>query len=196
MDEDKKGLELEYVSIREEAISTIATKDQLISSMYTLCVTILGLASVLQMEQVIGLIYIVLIPFQAFINTRLLHIARCGAYINFYIEPALGNMHWEEIIHKADAEFSKRYRINLGKFQVTRSLGKYGASIFSIVALLLFFFHNLMICNHKILFDLDAVYLLILYFMLTIFVIYLNRKGTNFEKIYELYKDILKDINS
>ena len=55
--DDKKGLELEYVSIREEAISTIATKDQLISNMYTLCVTILGLASVLQMEQVIGLIF-------------------------------------------------------------------------------------------------------------------------------------------
>lgn len=139
MNEDKKSLELEYASIREEVISLIATKDQLISNMYTLCVTILGLSSVFQMEQVVGLVYIVLIPFQAFINTRLLHIARCGVYINCYLEPALGNMPWEQVIHKADDKFSKMYRVNLGKLQVTRSLGKYGASIFSVLALLLFF---------------------------------------------------------
>lgn len=191
--EDTKAFEMEYVAIREEVVSLIATKDQLIATMYTLCIMIIGFVSVLNMEQVIGLIFVVLIPFQAFINTKNFQIARCGAYISYYIEPKIPGMNWEAIIHNVDLEFNKRYRVNLGKIQITRNLGKFGASIFATIAILFFAFKNMSIQENIVTFNIESVQLLLVYLILTILTIYLNRKGTDFETIYSLYISIFEE---
>ncbi|MCM1334303.1 MAG: hypothetical protein NC084_08705 [Bacteroides sp.] len=135
----KKSLELEYSAIRDEIISLTSSKDQLVSTMYILCVTIIGLSSIFNTEQIINLIFIVVIPFQAFINTKLYQIARCGAYIKVFIEPKIKGLQWEKIIHEVDSTFNKTYRFNLGKLQFTRNIGKYGSTIFSVLVFLLIY---------------------------------------------------------
>lgn len=55
------GYELEYQSIREEVINLMNTKDMLEGTMYTLAITIIGLAVCLNTNHLVALMYIVLI---------------------------------------------------------------------------------------------------------------------------------------
>ncbi len=188
----KKSLEMEYSAIRDEIISLTSSKDQLVSTMYILCVTIIGLSSIFNIDQIINLIFIVVIPFQAFINTKLFQIARCGAYIKVFIEPNIKGLRWEKIIHESDSIFNKTYRFNLGKLQFTRNIGKYGSTIFSVLVFFVYFCNNISISNNGIVFVGHGVFQVLMYMFLVLFVFYLNRKGTNFEKIYSTYVDIFK----
>lgn len=183
---------MEYSAIREEIVYLTNSKDQMILAMYSICITILGLASLLDTLKIVGLMFIVLIPFQSLINTKLFQIARCGAYIRVFIEPEIKGLKWEQIIHDADKKFNYQYRVNIGNIQFTRNIAKYGSSIFAILAFFMYSFDNIDIVENKIQLPFGRCWIILLYFLLCIFVLYLNRKGTNFEKIYDMYIDILK----
>ena len=186
----EEGLQLEYSAIREEIVCLTSSKDQMILMMYSICIAILGLMAFLDAERIVGLMFAVLIPFQAFINSKLFQIARSGAYINVFIEPKINGLKWEQVIHKADNEFNLQYRFNLGNIQFTR---KYGASIFAIIAVFVFAFDNICIVENTVKMQIDKSFLMLLYFLLCIFVLYLNKKGVNFEKIYNMYINIFKN---
>ena len=183
----EEGLQLEYSAIREEIVCLTSSKDQMILMMYSICIAILGLMAFLDAERIVGLMFAVLIPFQAFINSKLFQIARSGAYINVFIEPKINGLKWEQVIHKADNEF------NLGNIQFTRNIAKYGASIFAIIAVFVFAFDNICIVENTVKMQIDKSFLMLLYFLLCIFVLYLNKKGVNFEKIYNMYINIFKN---
>ncbi len=189
----EEGLQLEYSAIREEIVCLTSSKDQMILMMYSICIAILGLMAFLDAERIVGLMFAVLIPFQAFINSKLFQIARSGAYINVFIEPKINGLKWEQVIHKADNEFNLQYRFNLGNIQFTRNIAKYGASIFAIIAVFVFAFDNICIVENTVKMQIDKSFLMLLYFLLCIFVLYLNKKGVNFEKIYNMYINIFKN---
>lgn len=183
---------MEYNAIRNEIISLTSSKDQLVSTMYILCVTIMGFSSIFDEEQIINLIFIVVIPFQALINTKLYHIARCGAYINVFIESKVKGLQWEKIIHDTDSTFNKTYRFNLGKLQFSRNIGKYGSTLFSLSVFCIYLFKHIIMSTDRIMFVENNLIKVLIYIFLVLFVFYLNKKGANFEKIYSIYADILK----
>lgn len=193
---NKKGIELEYVAIREELVNITNSKDQIVLAMYSLCITILGFVTLFKVEEVIGLIYLVLIPFQALINTKLFHIARCGAYIKVYIEPEIKGLKWEKIIHEADNKFNHMYRFNLGNIQLTRNLAKYGASVFAIFVFLVYLCNNSVVTFDGIKFCHNNIIMMCIYLFFSLFVFYLNRKGTNFQKVYNTYVDIFMKMSN
>lgn len=189
-----KGIEMEYNAIREEIVNLTNSKDQFIIMMYSLCISIIGLTTFFKVEEIIGLIYIVLIPFQALINTKLFQIARCGAYINVFIEPNAQGLKWEKIIHIADKKFNQQYRFNLGNIQLTRNLAKYGSSIFSVLVVIMYFRNKIIINEVGISINRNNFWLMLLYIAACLFVFYLNRKGSNFEKIYDTYLAIFQNM--
>lgn len=77
---------------------------------------------------------------------------------------------------------------------MTRNLAKYGSSIFSILVVIVYFQNNIFINETGINIDRNSVWLMLLYISLSLFVFYLNRKGTNFEKIYGTYLDIFQNM--
>jgi len=171
----------------------MSSKDQLTATMYTFIITIIGFSSFFTSELVSGLIFIVLISFQTTINTKDFQIARCGAYIQFFIEPKIKGMKWESIIHKADEKFNKKYRVTIGNIELTRNFSKYGASIFAVMAFVSYIWSSISIKKNTIELKENAIWWMVLYFILMIFVFYLNRRGGDFQKIFDMYIEIFEE---
>ena len=138
----KKGLIYEYSGIRSEIVALETLKDQLIATVFSISISLLGLGYTLDKGILFIILIIVVIPFQGLINKKTFMIVRCGVYIKVFIEPRISGMKWEKIIHDADDEFNRKY-LNFDKLQITKNLYKYGTFIFSVIA---FFSY----CNQKI----------------------------------------------
>lgn len=194
--EDCKGYELEYAAIRDEVLNMFSTRDHLEATMYTVCIAIIGLRIVLSTDLVVTLLFMVIIPFQTFINDKFYFLARCGAYINVFIEPNIKHLQWEKIVHEADAKFNKIYGVSFGNSSMLNFLGQRKTSIFAIFACGMYIFEHIEIESMKVYMDKKNIFVLCIYSLLMILVFYLNKKGTDFDKIYETYQNIFQEIYS
>lgn len=190
----KSGLFHEYSGIRDEIVALETLRDQLIATVFSISISLLGLGYTLNKGVLFVILIITVIPFQGLINKKTFMIVRCGVYIKVFIEPKLSEMNWENIIHNVDDEFSKKYLI-LDKFQVTKSIYKYGTFIFSLISFVSYCYQEIEISANCISVSITEC-VVIVFMILCIFVIYyLCYKTSNYNKIYRLYEEILNSYN-
>lgn len=184
------GLFHEYSGIRSEIVALETLKDQLIATVFSICISLLGLGYTLNNGVLFFILIIVVIPFQGLINKKTFMIVRCGVYIKVFIEPKFSDMNWEKVIHNADDEFSKKY-LKLDKYQVTKNIYKYGTFIFSVIAFISFCYQKIEMSFDKISLSVSELIVIVI-MVLCIFVIYyLCYKNSKYNKIYSIYEEIL-----
>lgn len=193
--DDCKGYELEYAAIRDEVLNLFSTRDHLEATMYTVCIAIIGLRIVLSTDLVVALLFMVIIPFQTFINDKFYLLARCGAYINIFIEPNINHLQWEGIVHEADAKFNKIYGISFGNISMLQFLGQRKTSLFAIFAFVMYVNEHIEIEYRKVYMNKENMIVLCIYGVLMFLTFYLNKKGTDFNKIYKTYQEIFYELN-
>lgn len=106
----KRALELEYNNIKQEIFVLMERCDNLIISIYTVSITLMGLGYQLDNKYFFALIIIFIIPMHGLLNTRRYHMARCSAYIALCLETPHNNLRWETMVGKIDAEFKATYQ--------------------------------------------------------------------------------------
>lgn len=188
------GLIHEYSGIRAEIVELETLKDQLIATVFSISISLLGFGYTLNKGVLFVILIIVVIPFQGLVNKKTFMIVRCGVYIKVFIEPKLSEMKWEKIIHNADDEFSKKY-LKLDKYQITKNIYKYGTFIFSLISFVSYCYQEVEVSTNNISVSINE--LVIIFFMiLCIFVTYyLCYKNSNYNKMYRIYEEILNSYN-
>lgn len=194
--EEYTGLQMEYSTIRDEILHTIDSKDQYVIAMYTLSFTILGLYYTFYNLNLLFLELLILLIFQSYLSTKTMKIAKCGAYIKVNIESKLYGMKWEHLNKMVDSKFRNRYMLSIGSHEVLRLIRRHGSLILSIICLVTYMINVISISGNRIILNLNNGIKLVVFGILTLFVLILNIQSTHFYKMYKQYEDILLELDS
>ncbi len=132
----EKALELEYNNIKQEIFILMQRCDNLIISIYTVSITLMGLGYELNNKYFFALIIIFIIPMHGLLNVRRYHMARCSTYIALCLESPSNNLSWETMVSKIDIEFKKLYQKGNVIYKLTSALVGGGMSIIASASIL------------------------------------------------------------
>lgn len=191
------NIRMEYTAIRDEIILLMNEQNMHITNLYIMSITILGLGYTLQKSALFLLLYLIILPFQVLVNNKEYMMVRCGVYIKKYIEPKIGEAKWEQRIHKVDKAFNHQYKFKLGKFQIENRICDYGAFIFSCVALCSYTVYNIEVKNNVVIFLTGfSKWGIIIAFVATIVAYKLCYKGSNYERLSNIFERIIDEEES
>lgn len=188
------GLIEEYSGIRSEIVSLETLRDQLIATIFSISISLLGLGYTLNKGILFVILIVVVIPFQSLINKKTFMIVKCGVYIKVFIEPKFPEMRWEQVIHNADDDFSKKY-LTLDKYQITKNMYKYGSLIFSVIALVSYCYQEIEISANNISISIGEFIIIFILIICVFITFYLCYKNSNYNKMYNIYEEILTSYN-
>lgn len=198
MDTKKKmdGLKLEYAALRDEIICLQNAKDLLVTTMYAVSLTIFGLVFEFRCVNLLFLEYIVLMVLQAYMNTKTMKLAKCGAYIKVNIESRVPGMQWEHINMTVDAIYRKKYMLTIGNREWLRIIRRHGSVIFALVALCTYTIMTISVADKWITLSMHTGIKITMCLIFTAFIGALDFQGSKFYVFYERYESILTDLNS
>ncbi len=191
---EEKSLELEYNNIKQEIFVLMQRCDNLIISIYTVSITLMGLGYELNNKYFFALIIIFIIPLHGLLNVRRYHMARCSAYIVLCLETSSNNLRWETMVGKIDMEFKKLYQKGNVIYKLTSALVGGGMTIISSASILFYAQKSIKVNNdilHCSIIDAMIILLLLVGFFV---IVYLSKEYVGYEKTLNRYKDIIKKI--
>ena len=186
----QEAVVLEYNILKEEIFVLMQRCDNLIVTMYTISITLLGVGLELDNENCYFLIILFLLPMQGLINVRRFHMARCSVYIEMCLEPRMPGLQWEKTVAQIDLKFKQSYLKNRWASKWALLLIGVGTILIAFVSLL-FYFEGLYSKSGLSFVNIcGMVCACILFLMLCV----LTRDYLQYEKIKEQYKEIIQDI--
>lgn len=103
----------EYSMLKQEIISLVEIQNTYIIAMYTITITIFGIAFERRSHVLFLLPYIILFPFQRVISAKQDGIARIAAYISVYLEQGTGwESFYEEVFNRTTKENNNREKFS------------------------------------------------------------------------------------
>lgn len=191
---NKDIAELEYNNIKQEIVTLMQRCDNLLTTMYTVSITLMGLGFQLKNKYFFMMILIFIIPIQGLINIRRYHMARCSVYIKKCICLEYKELKWESIVGKLDFEFRKSYSKENILYKITTIIIGSGTVIIAFVSIISYI-QNSLILSHGIiqctLFDMVfIVFMVICFFIICLLV----KEYNNYSKINKKYEVILEQI--
>lgn len=191
---NKDIVELEYNNIKQEIVVLMQRCDNLLTTMYTVSITLMGLGFQLKNKYFFMMILIFIIPIQGLINIRRYHMARCSVYIKKCICLEYNELKWESIVGKLDFEFRESYSKENILYRFTTIIIGSGTVIIALVSIISYIQNSLIFLNGIIqctLFDMIfIVFMFICFFIICLLV----KEYNNYGKIYKKYEMILEHI--
>ncbi len=191
---DKDVIQLEYNNIKQEIITLMQRCDNLLTTMYTVSITLMGLGYQLKNKYFFVIILIFIIPIQGLINIRRYHMARCSVYIKMCICPKYKELMWESIIGKIDFRFRERYSNENKLYRFTTIIIGSGTIIISFVSIMSYIQSSLILkagflyCS---LFDMFFVIFMLICFLI---ICLLVKEYNSYSKISAKYEEIIDEI--
>lgn len=186
----QEAVTLEYNIIKEEIFVLMQRCDNLIVTMYTISITLLGVGLELDNENCYFLIILFLLPMQGLINVRRFHMARCSVYIEMCLEPKMQGLQWEKTVAQIDLRFKRSYLKKRWASRWALLLIGVGTILIACVSLI-FYFEGSFSKNKLSFFNICGMVIAsILFLMLCI----MTMDYLQYEKIKEHYKEIVQDI--
>lgn len=189
---EEKALELEYNNIKQEIFVLMQRCDNLIVSIYTVSITLMGLGYQLNNKYFFALIIIFIIPIHGLLNVRRYHMARCSAYISLCLESPHNNLRWEKMVGKIDAEFKDLYQKDNIFYKITSALVGGGMTIISFASILFYVQSSIKMKNGTLYCSLLDAIVIILLLVGFFVIVYLSKEYVGYEKTLKKYKNIIK----
>ena len=186
----QEAVVLEYNIIKEEIFVLMQRCDNLIVTMYTISITLLGVGLELDNENCYFLIILFLLPMQGLINVRRFHMARCSVYIEMCLEPKMQGLQWEKTVARIDLRFKRSYLKKRWISKWASLLIGVGTILIACVSLI-FYFEELFSKSRLSFFNICGMVIAgFLFLMLCV----LTMDYLQYEKIKEQYKEIVQNI--
>lgn len=189
---DQEAVVLEYNIIKEEIFVLMQRCDNLIVTMYTISITLLGVGLELNNENCYFLIILFLLPMQGLINVRRFHMARCSVYIEMCLEPRMQGLKWEKTVAQIDAKFKRSYLKNRWVSKWALLLIGVGTILIALISLAFYCEELYSKSGLSFLNICRMVCAYILFLMLCV----LTRDYLKYEKIKKQYRKIIQDIGN
>ncbi len=157
----KGMIQMEYNNIKYEIATLMQRCDNLLTTMYTVSITLMGLGFQLKNKYFFMMILIFIIPIQGLINIRRYHMARCSVYIKKYICSKYKELKWESIVGMLDLKFRESYSKENRLYRFTTAIIGSGTIIIALVAIISYLQNSIFLTNFfKLCFPFLLIYFL------------------------------------
>ncbi len=187
-------VELEYNNIKQEIVTLMQRCDNLLTTMYTVSITLMGLGFQLKNKYFFMMILIFIIPIQGLINIRRYHMARCSVYIKRCICSEYNELKWESIVGELDLEFRKSYSKENILYRLTTIIIGSGTIIIALISIISYIQSSLTVSDGIIQCTLLDMFFIAFLFICFIIIFLLVKEYNNYGKIYKKYEMILEQI--
>lgn len=191
----EKALELEYNNIKQEIFVLMQRCDNLIVSIYTVSITLMGFGYELSNKYFFALIIVFIIPMHGLLNVRRYHMARCSVYIKICLELHIKYLRWETMVGKIDAEFKALYQKENMIYKLTSIFVGGGMTIISFVSIILYMQNSIIIENNILHCPILDIAVIVLMFLGFCIIVYLSKEYVGYNKVCKKYENIIKNIN-
>lgn len=187
-------LQLEYNNIKQEIFMLMQRCDNLIISMYTVSITLLGLGYELNNKLFFLLILFFLIPMQGLLNVRRYHMARCSVYIKRCLETGKEELKWESMVNKIDSKFKRNYFKRSKLMRFSQYIVGIGTVIIALVAIFFYSLESVIISKGEICCSVADMFGMLFTVILFTIICYLVRGYVEYEKVCDNYEKIIDEI--
>jgi len=191
---DKDIVQMEYNNIRQEIVILMQRCDNLLTTMYTVSITLMGLGFQLKNKYFFLMVLIFIIPIQGLINIRRYHMARCSVYIKQCISSKYKELKWESIVGKIDYNFRESYSKENKLYRLTTIIICSGTIIIALVSIISYIQTSLILSAGIVQCTLLDMFFIIFMSMCFLIICLLVKEYNNYGKIYQRYETILEQI--